>query len=324
MKDSCHYAKRSLLLTLLTIGIIFSMDSENIFDNSNEQLFNKAVYAHNFTPNESASFLAFAEQLQVESELVQTNLANNNVSLAEVHAEKAAMLLTPNITKEIAEENRRIADELTSAVAGLQTISTPQETRLEQQEDNMDAILSEAISARIEQEQRENSTIRALALANIVDSILRNYGNAYSVNFDMTNMSNMAGMSGMSEGGMSTGMNTNMNMNVNMNMSSNMSMSSPSISPMIMGNDTNSNYSLTNAADYQSAQALAIRAQEIHENELDLQPSSNITRFIDQLGNSLFRLIDAINSRASPMEVMTIVHTQIHPNLMQSYNLRLQ
>jgi hypothetical protein len=53
------------------------------------------AYGHNFTPNESASFLAFVEQLQTESELVQANLANNNISLAQQHANNAAVLLTP-------------------------------------------------------------------------------------------------------------------------------------------------------------------------------------------------------------------------------------
>jgi hypothetical protein len=46
--------------------------------------------------------------LQTESELVQSNLANNDVSLAQVHANKAAALLTPNITEEIAEGNQEL------------------------------------------------------------------------------------------------------------------------------------------------------------------------------------------------------------------------
>ena len=109
-------------LTLLTVGIIICVVSTNIFDNSNDPLFSKNVYGHTFTPSESVSFLSFTEQLQIESELVETNLANNNISLAEEHVEKAAMLLTPNITREIAEENKRIADELTIAVSSIQNI----------------------------------------------------------------------------------------------------------------------------------------------------------------------------------------------------------
>ena len=95
-------------LTLLAVGIIIiGVVSTNIFDNSNDPLFSKKIYGHTFTPSESASFLSFTEQLRIESELVETNLANNNISLAEEHAEKAAMLLTP-ITREIAEEIKEL------------------------------------------------------------------------------------------------------------------------------------------------------------------------------------------------------------------------
>lgn len=300
-------------MTLLTVGIIFS---NNIFNNNGNQLFTRIAYAHNFTPNESAYFLAFAEQLKVESELVQTNLANNNISLAEEHAEKAATLLTPNITREIAEENRRIADELTSAVTRLQNISTLQETQGGQQEVNLDAILNEAITARIEQEQRENSTIRALALANFVDSILRNYGNAFDVGFDLTNMSNMAGMMVMS------GSSMNMSMSLDMN-STSVGQTNMSSSPM-MRNDTDSNYSLVSASDYQSAQALAVRAQEIFENELEALVPNIATSSIVQLEEGLIKLNQAIKNKALPMEIMMIAHTQIHPSLLRAFNLVLR
>ena len=317
MEHFCHSPEKSLLLTMITVGIIFSIDSDNIFNNDGNQLFTRVAYAHNFTPNESAYFLAFAEQLKVESELVQTNLANNNISLVEEHAEKAATLLTPNITREIAEENRRIADELTSAVTRLQNISTLQETQGGQQEVNLDAILNEAITARIEQEQRENSTIRALALANLVDSILRNYGNAFDVGFDLTNMSNMAGMIVMSDSRM------NMSMSIDMN-SPSVGQTNMSSSPMMMRNDTDSNYSLVSTSDYQSAQALAVRAQEIFENELKALVPSIATGSIVQLEEGLMKLNQAIKNKALPMEIMMIAHTQIHPNLLQAFNLELR
>jgi len=42
-----------------------------------------------------------------------------------------------------------------------------------------------------EQLNNTNSTVQALILANVVDEILRNYGNALEVDYDLTNMSNM-------------------------------------------------------------------------------------------------------------------------------------
>ena len=178
-----------------TIVSILSLGLENNINHNNLQ-FTQIAYGHNFTPNESASFLAFIEQLQTESELVQTNLANNNISLAQQHANNARVLLTPNITREIAEQNQRVADDLTMVINDLQDVTSSSQQQQQQSIDqvvsNIDAILGEAVTTRIEQEQRDNATIQALAFADLIDSILANYGNAYAVDFDMTNMSNMA------------------------------------------------------------------------------------------------------------------------------------
>jgi hypothetical protein len=42
------------------------------------------------------------------------------------------------------------------------------------------------------EELDQTTKIQALAFANVIDGVLINYGNAYRVGFDMTNMSNMA------------------------------------------------------------------------------------------------------------------------------------
>ena len=60
-------------------------------------------------PNETATFVGIVDQIQAELELVVANLENNNVSLAQNHANKAASLLTPKIMVEIAEDNPGLA-----------------------------------------------------------------------------------------------------------------------------------------------------------------------------------------------------------------------
>jgi hypothetical protein len=292
-------------VVLIFLGIIISTCSLNgVSNNYNNILpsFDQNAYAHDFTPYESASFLSFIEQLRVESELVQSNLADNNISLAHQHANKAAALLTPNITKEIAERVQRVSQDLSTAVSDLQNISSQQQQEPSASEinqlANLDAILDEAVSARIDREQRDNVTIQALAFANLVNSVLRDYGNAYAVGFDMTNMSNMAGMADM------PGSNRNMSLT------------------SVMSTELDRNYSLVNAADYQSAQALANKALEIFKTKLaPMESSSNRTAFIM---NGLMQLNNSIKSKASPMDIMMIVHTQIHPNLMKMFGLQLQ
>jgi hypothetical protein len=244
------------------------------------------VYAHNFTPNESASFLSLVDTMQSEIHLVQTNIANNNISLAQEHAENAVELLNKTWIKEIEERNHRVADDLTTALAELQNIQNANVSRpsadINQKVSDIDAILEETVTIRIDQDQRNNATIQALALAGIIDAVLRNYGDAYEVGFDMSDRLQMA-----MDGSMY-------------------------------------NYTLVKLADYQSAQALTLKCQEIFYDELKSPISENKINFINKLESGLTQLNDAINNKASPMYILMIVHTQVHPNLLAAYNLQLQ
>jgi hypothetical protein len=256
----------------------------------------------------------------------------------------------------------KLSDDLTTAVNDLQNISSSsseqQQQLINQLVDDIDAILDEAVAIRIEQEQGEdssnllergieflrgifgggeeaddkgddNTAIQALAFADLVDSVLRNYGNAYAVGFDMTNMSNMATMMGSNNNSSMTisSMVDDNNNNSNMNMDL-MNMSSSSSSTMMnMDSEMNRNYLLVNTADYQSAQALATKALEIFNTELrSMAPNNNNTTaaFITNLENGLTQLNNSIRNKASPMDIMMIGHTQVHPNLMEAFNLELQ
>jgi hypothetical protein len=326
MGRSSHRTLSSLAAILLSIFLGSSIN----MNNDNNSFPN--TYGHTFSPNESASFLSFVDQLQVESELVQTNLANDSTSLAQEHAKKAGSLLTSNITTEIAEENQRVANELTRAINDLQDISlSPQQVgSIDQLVSDIDSILGEAESTRIEQEDLENATIQALAFADLVNSILENYGNAYAVDFDMTNMSNMP-MMGQSNNNMSTMTMSNMSNNGNDNDSNiemnsmNMSSSRTMVGMDVGGGRESSIYSsLINMTDFQSAQALAAKALEIFNVELKPMAPNNSSAFITNLENGLSKLNDSIRDKASPMDIMMIVHTQIHPNLLEAFNLPLR
>ena len=343
--------KRDLFLVLLVTGIVIS----TVFSTSVSNILNQKVYAHMFSTDETASFLAFADQLQVESGLVQTNLANNNLSLAQKHANKAASLLTPSIIVEIAEKNQKVSDDLSTSVDGLQKItssSEKQQQRVKQLVSNINAAVTEAVTI-IEQEQgdssnflkngidflrgifgggssekattkvEKNGTIQALAFADLVDSILINYGNAYAVDFDMTNMSNMVTMGNNSSSVTIDGMvdNNRNNNNSNSSMMGSMDMSS---STMMSMNSEGRNYSLVDITDYQSAQTLATRAQDIFKTELKPIAPGNSSAFAVNIENGFTQLNNAIKNKAPPMDLMMIVHTQIHPNLLKAFNLKLR
>lgn len=139
----------------------------------------------------------------------------------------------------------------------------------------------------------------------------------------MTNMSNMAMMgrnsSSMTMGGMAVDENNSSNSNMNMD-----SMNMSSSTMMNMDSKTNRSYALVDMTDYQSAQALAAKAQEILNTKLKSMAPGNTSAFITNLENGLTQLNNSIQSKASPMDIMMIVHIQIHPNLLEAFNLKLR
>ena len=333
---------RNLFVILFLGCIFFSMFSTG---SVNFNPFDKKIYAHIFSTDETASFVAITDQVQIESELVQTNLANNNISLAQNHANKAAALLTPDIISEIAEANEEIADKLLTAVGDLQRISSSsdeQQQMVNRLVSDINSTLSEAVVVRTQQRQQDdssnflesgieflrgifgggsqessdkieiNSTTQPLAFADLVDSILINYGNTYAVDFDMTNMTNMAIMGGNSSDMMiMSGIADDNNSNSNN-------------SSMNMDNKTDRNNSLVDITDYQSAQALATKALEIFNTKLKPIAPNNSSAFIANLENGLTELSDLIQRKVSPLDIMMIVHMQIHPNLLEAFNLPLR
>ena len=321
--------------------------------------YNLPVYGHLFTSNETATFVGILDQVQAELELVVTNLENNNVSLAQSHSIKAASLLTPKIMIEITEDNPRLTSDLRRAVSQLQNMSSPSESQLKsvsQLVNDLNKRLDQDAIVRIAQlqptssnflegalkslgsifggsntneERDEDTKLQAIAFANVIDGMLINYGKAYRVGFDMTNMSNMvmignnSSPSSMVMSNPVTGNNSGAsNMNLNMN-----SMNSSFNNMTGHAGEMNTGYSLVNVSDYQSAQALATKAFEVFSAKLKhttMTNNKNVTGFVTNLENGLTQLNDSIAKKASPLDVMMIVHTQIHPNLLEGFNLQLR
>jgi hypothetical protein len=106
--------------------------------------------------------------IKTQAELVQENLASNNVSLASDRVDDALALLTDNVTKEIAERNQRLADDLTITLTTLKTATSNSDNatspNVEQIVFDLDAIFEEVQTARIDSELLSNSTIQAMSL----------------------------------------------------------------------------------------------------------------------------------------------------------------
>ena len=323
------------------------------------EFYNLPVYGHLFTSNETATFVGILDQVQAELELVVTNLENNNLSLAQSHAIKAASLLTPKIMIEITEDNPRLTSDLRRAVSQLQNMSSPSESQLKsvsQLVNDLNKRLDQDAIVRIAQlqptssnflegalkslgsifggsntneERDEDTKLQAIAFANVIDGMLINYGKAYRVGFDMTNMSNMVMIGNNSSPSsmvMSNPVTENNSGASNMNMNMN-SMNSSFNNMTGHADEMNRGYSLVNVSDYQSAQALATKAFEVFSAKLKhttMTNNKNVTGFVTNLENGLTQLNDSIAKKASPLDVMMIVHTQIHPSLLEGFNLQLR
>ena len=348
-----YYELRRYLLVVL-FYLIFSI---SVFSNS-DNFYNDKLYAHLFSPNETATFVSVVYQLQTEMQLVPENLASNNVSLAHDHANKAASLLTQRILVEIAEDNPKLAGDLRNALIQLQSISSTSESQVKSTSQvvsdlnerlNADALVRMAqlqptssnflegftktlgtlFGGDDKEIEEQNAKIEALALADVMDSILINYGNAYHVGFDMTNMSNMV-MTRKDSNAVPMVVNNSVNgnnyatNNMNMNMKLH-TMNSSSNTTTQHGGEMSDGYSLGNVSDYQSAHALTIKASEIFNNKLKStnMNDKNVTGFITNLDNGLTQLNNLVAKKVSPLDVMMVVHTQIHPNLLEAFNLEL-
>ena len=245
--------------------------------------FYQKSYAHDFLINNDITIVTLVEQIKAETELVNTNfLFNNNVSTLG-HARNVAELL------------KDLEDNMTEAS--------------EQSSSNL---------IQIYENEKTNTTSLALVTANLVDEVLRKYGTAFDIGYDLTNMSNMGGMkmSNMNSGGGSSMNMTTFQTSANNNTLerySNMSMST------MAGN----NLEIVSIQDYETSQVLADVVNELFEDDLRPRTSVSETINIDKLEKNLNQLDQAILNKASPEDLMGIVHVQIHPTLQQIYELEL-
>jgi hypothetical protein len=251
--------------------LILGMVFAGLANSNNNQL----AYAHNFTPNSLSTFITLVYRAQVELSLANGSFPLN-VTMALDHAEDAAKLIDDAYYSD-----EEIVDDADFARK-----------------------YNEALNAR-------NSTIHALVIANIVDQILREYGKAFDIGYDLTNMSNM--------------------MRADMpDVTSYPAPPSGSANNIdIPTNSTNQNNELrvVNIADYQSAQKLLEKAYQIFRGSLSLLPlPSNNTdpSIMAKLEKSMKDLSYLVEIKAPAQELMTLVHGEIHPSLQLAYDLGLK
>jgi hypothetical protein len=245
----------------------------------------RKAYAHDFSTTDESSLVTFVEQIKTETELVITSFLSNENFSAHEHARKAA--------------------ELMKDLESNMTQTNPPSSDITQVYD----------------QGQKNSTTLALVVANIVDDILRKYGSAFAVGYDMTNMSNMMNMDMMTMRKMNNSSSHSMDMMRTTNVTNGeISMSGGhSNTSLIMENDL----VLVNMNDYETAEVLSSNIKDLFSTQLRPRSLVNETTNLDRLGTSLEKLKLAVNTKALPGAMMDIVHVQIHPMLQRVYDLEL-
>jgi hypothetical protein len=300
-----------VLAGLVSFGLVFA--------NNNQQ-----AYAHIFSGDESASFLALAESIRTELQLVQSNLASN-ASLAEEHAAHAREHLDNHTVEEIAERNERLSRDLPAALEDLQ-LSLENSTAAEQvsaQVQNINDLLAETVTVRVDSEQLNNSTVWALVIANMADGVLEHYKAAYGIETNETGEGHAQG----NESG--SNMTTHDNESVTMTASTNETTTTEDDHGNVTrgdganNNNNNNSTEVVNEVEYQTAQGLANRTIQLFNDQVRELAPDNATEAVADLEAGLQNLKQAIDNREMPTDVEVILHTEVQPNLQAAYNLQI-
>jgi hypothetical protein len=243
---------------------------------------NTFVEAHNFSPNILSTLISLAHEADVELSLAKSNFPSN-VTLALYHGKNAVELMN---------DAYRVDDEIIDDTDFVRKYNEGQNTK--------------------------NATIQALVVVNIIDQILREYGEAMGIQYDMTNMSNM---------NMNMTTQSSSNSDSDSTFSSSPNSTGRSIHSNIEGVENNNYTNIINFDNYQSAQKLSERVSLIFNNQLvpmsKLLNDANMTT-INMTHDSLTHLGNLVDNKASAQDMMMLVHTIIHPALQEAYDLKLK
>jgi hypothetical protein len=271
---------KKFIIGFLIITIISSVAVSHV---------NKWAFAHTFSGDESATFLALIEMIKTEANLAQQNLGTN-VTVAKDHADATTEHLDANQTKEISERNERVANELNDSLMALKSAfnnsaSPPTASDIKSKVDQLNAILGEVLSVRIDKNQLNNVTVKALTVNDLVGEALEHYGEAVG------------------------------------HEESNETTESDHNSTASESTASNSTALIVNEAPYQTAQALSSRIIELFD---DVKSGALNSTAAESVQTGLESLKSDIDKKASFDTLDHLIDTSITPGLNSAYDLKMK
>jgi hypothetical protein len=242
--------------------------------------------AHTFSGDESASFLAAVEMTKIELKLAADQVVSNTTN-AQAHADDLTEHITANDTKEIKERNPRVAEELNKSLTDfVNTIKngSGSQSDVNNQADSITDYLADVVGARIDKEQLDNVTVKALVVNDLVGEGLEHYGDALGIAQEEGNDENESNSTGSEH----------------------------------MESENNGTASVVDEAAYQSSQAAVSRAIELYD-EIKPTGDSNSTELADALNT----LKSKIDSKSPFDDIDKTVDENISPMLNDMFKLNL-
>ena len=281
-----------MLKRRILLAILLSLGFPGLF-------LGNAAYAHDFSSDESSSFLALVESIKVELELAHDTHASNATAAAK-HAEHAHEHLDQDVIDEISERNERLARDLPGALEELHmSMGNSSSSEIEAQIQNINDLLDETVSVRIDRAEMTNSTTQAVFVANLVDGALEHYKIAHGIEAE--------------HGDNST----------HDSHDSEESMSMDDDHAAMNETATAQNGEIVDIVSYQTSQGLADRALQVFNDTVKGLAPANSTEALASVEMGLTRLNQSIANMSSPNDIEVIVHGQIHPSLQEAYNLQI-
>lgn len=205
----------------------------------------------------------------------------------------------------------------------IRTNLTSTQEHIEQLLDRLDDVIDSDNYFTIKSEQFGNSTVNALLLANIVDEILRYYGEAYGILPNiMLNMSYMTAADGMNDAynthdknGLSEKHMVRQYGNMNTNIDNN--------NQLYYSQLRNANH-IVDMDKYNTAKEYTKDAIRIFYSKLKPFETNSKRYALNKLENSLIELKSAVDSKAHPIQVMMIAHSKVHPSLQIAFDLKVK
>ncbi|MDE1829293.1 MAG: hypothetical protein KGI25_03115, partial [Thaumarchaeota archaeon] len=234
------------------------------------------AFAHNFAQNSDADLIAKIQESKAESKLIANNISNSSV--AQWHISKSQEYWGSNEMSLLDQKDSSLASQISTDMDDLYSMAGQQNTDptiANQKADTLNHLLDQAEPEMTSSSSQNNATVQALAMVDVLNEVLKDYGAAIGSSVDLTNMNNM-NMSGMSSSGSMQGM------------------SGMSSAPIV------------NDAAYQSAQALTSTAQTMFSNLQSIAPTS-ASPYLTKAGPALSDLKQKIDSKSSGNDVMTVV-----------------